>query len=590
MQSDEPEKGTGQPNYKGNLRITHAGISRLITLYTGSLIIGRSASCDIRISDPKVSRRHLSLDIDNDTVTVKDLNSSAGVLVDGLKVDSATVADGSKITIADTQLAFELADILPGGTDEEFFEISAGEDEPTLFESASPTDQTISYDGIQQVFTDHQEPRIAVFSDQGASEYVLKEGETLIGRGHDCDIVIADPAASRHHAMLTRHGRQIVLRDLKSKNGTFMRASRVEERALFNGVNFRIGNTFIVYKAGFSDVDIAAPLASESERRPVVVLPGIMGSELYRGDQLYWPNLRQTLGDPRTISIGYGDTLSLGGIVKEIIIIPGFYKQDAYSDLVTYLEEDLGYLSGHDLLEFPYDWRQDNRDSAEKLKHAIDTWRQDVIGLDKKFTILCHSMGALVSRYYLNCLGGDAHVDKFVALGGAHFGAPFVIQALMYGPDLLPLGIGNKNLQRAMATMPSAYQLVPPYPAAFDPAGKVMDLHAETGWVEPKYRPLLRSAWEFHQEIGQTTQVPTTCIFGYGIKTVDRIQVQKTAPDGTWQKVRFSIAPSGDDRVAERYGYLPGSEILPVRQRHGSIWNDADVKMRIKDELFGPVS
>ena len=43
---------------------------------------------------------------------------------------------------------------------------------------------------------------------------------------------------------------------------------------------------------------------------------------------------------------------------------------------------------------------------------------------------------------------------------------------------------------------------------------------------------------------------------------------------------------AGDNRVVERYGYLEGADIHPVKQHHGSLWNDNDVKMRIRLELL----
>lgn len=79
-------------------------------------------------------------------------------------------------------------------------------------------------------------------------------------------------------------------------------------------------------------------------------------------------------------------------------------------------------------------------------------------------------------------------------------------------------------------------------------------------------------------------RVPTTCIFGYGQKTVTRIIVDELDESG-WRKARFLIEPSGDNRVVDRYGYLEGADIHPVKQTHESLWNDKDVQMRIRLEL-----
>ncbi|MEQ9450089.1 MAG: FHA domain-containing protein [Pseudomonadales bacterium] len=574
---------------RGNMSLNIDGVQKVVRLADGTLTIGRAHDCDVVVTDAKVSRHHLRINVTPSEVAVMDTESSGGTVVDGVRVNAATLADGSVVTVGDTQIFFELFHVpkVAEAQAEEFIEIESGVREPTVVETLVPGELTVSHDGIQQAFHDLTVPRLVVYTpDATTIEYPLTKDRTLIGRDPACDIVLTDAAASRQHAALDLLGRQVILRDLDSKNGTYLRASPVQEQALFNGVNFRIGDTFLVYKAGQQPGDISKQLEQGAGvRRPVVVLPGIMGSELYQGDQLFWPNLSRALRDPTVMSVGRRDSLRLGGIARRIIVVKNFIKLDAYSELVGFLEEELGYVSGQDLLEFPYDWRQDNRDSAEKLKIAVDNWRRDVIGMDTKFTILCHSMGALVSRYYLNCLGGNDHVEKFISLAGAHFGAPFVIQGLMYGPNLLPLGFGRKNLHATLVTMPSAYQLVPPYPTAYGPDGKVIDLHKDDRWVMPEHRHLLRSARDFHHEIGRSTSVPTTCIFGYGVKTVTRIQVDKHG-DGGWEKVRFLIEPAGDNRVVDRYGYLEGADIHPVKQHHGSLWNDNDVKMRIRLELL----
>jgi len=574
--------------FRGSLRVLTANGERIVRLSDGALIVGRAPECDVVVADERVSRRHLRIDISATEIAVTDLGSRQGTLVDGIKVTHATLGEGSIVAIGDCRLRLEqFAETPSHPAPQEYIEVAVGSPEPTLVESLAPGEITVSHPGMQQVYHDNSMPRLVSFSHGGTIEYPLRKELTVLGRDPAADIVLTDPAASRRHCSLERRGDQVVLRDLDSKNGTWLRSQKVQEQALFNGANFRIGDTFLIYKAAFTHDSVSesdASLHDTMQRRPVVVLPGIMGSELYDSQGLLWPNLPRSLREPAKLEVGKSDSLTLGNIAAQIIVIPGFIKLDAYSELVKYLEEGLGYRTGRDLLQFPYDWRQDNRDSAEKLKEAIDDWRKRSIG-DKKVTILCHSMGALVSRYYLECLGGKEYVDKFVTIGGAHFGAPFMVRGLLYGPDLLPLGIGRKGLHSALLSMPSVYQLVPPYPMAYDPAGKVIDLHADPSWASPKYRHLVKSAKDFHTEIGRTTSVPTTCIFGYGVKTVTRIQVDKRGPNG-WEKVRFMMEHAGDNRVVDKFGYLEGADIHPVRQHHGSLWNDNDVKMRIRLELL----
>jgi len=68
------------------------------------------------------------------------------------------------------------------------------------------------------------------------------------------------------------------------------------------------------------------------------------------------------------------------------------------------------------------------------------------------------------------------------------------------------------------------------------------------------------------------------------MKTTTRVDVKRDI-DGRWQHVSFSEELAGDTSVPESSAILPGSDIHPVRQYHGSLYVDNDVKMRLKVEL-----
>jgi hypothetical protein len=50
----------------------------------------------------------------------------------------------------------------------------------------------------------------------------------LVGRDEECDLVIVDRQVSRRHASVIRENDQYVLRDLDSKNGTFVNGQEVQ--------------------------------------------------------------------------------------------------------------------------------------------------------------------------------------------------------------------------------------------------------------------------------------------------------------------------------------------------------------------------
>jgi hypothetical protein len=80
-----------------------------------------------------------------------------------------------------------------------------------------------------------------------------------IGRGPDNDLVFPDREISRHHCRIRREGRQYVLEDLGSKNGTVVNGEAIAgPRVLQDGDEIQIAPRF---RLTFVDVEATAPIA-----------------------------------------------------------------------------------------------------------------------------------------------------------------------------------------------------------------------------------------------------------------------------------------------------------------------------------------
>lgn len=79
--------------------------------------------------------------------------------------------------------------------------------------------------------------------------HALTRAVTRLGRGTDVDIRIDDPGVSRHHAEILL-GREVVLRDLRSTNGTYVDGVQVGEVVLAEGNVIQIGATRLTFRAG----------------------------------------------------------------------------------------------------------------------------------------------------------------------------------------------------------------------------------------------------------------------------------------------------------------------------------------------------
>lgn len=79
------------------------------------VVIGRGNEAELKIDDPGISRRHAQIKIHQNgsetTVTVVDLNSTNGVVLNGHRVSTAVVTDGSEIRLGNTVIIIRLTEV-----------------------------------------------------------------------------------------------------------------------------------------------------------------------------------------------------------------------------------------------------------------------------------------------------------------------------------------------------------------------------------------------------------------------------------------------------------------------------------------------
>jgi pimeloyl-ACP methyl ester carboxylesterase len=201
--------------------------------------------------------------------------------------------------------------------------------------------------------------------------------------------------------------------------------------------------------------------------------------------------------------------------------------------------------------------------------------------------IIAHSLGTMVSRYYIERLGGSARVERAILMGGPHLGTPKILTSMLIAPEVLPFGIMGERLRQIILTFPSNYQIIPIYDVGTDQHGSKINFLKDESWIAPEYLPLLRQGRKFRRELGGLQGFPYVSIFGYGMKTVSNVVLSRDANGGI-QKVDYVNGTAGDDSILEQSAFLQGSEIHPVRQHHGALFVDNDVKMRLKLELSRP--
>jgi len=99
--------GAGTPAQRNPLVLEVNGVRHPLT--PPGFTIGRGSEADLRVNDPGVSRLHARIDVEKDadgatTITLVDLGSTNGLVVDGSKVARADLHDGSRIEIGTTRM------------------------------------------------------------------------------------------------------------------------------------------------------------------------------------------------------------------------------------------------------------------------------------------------------------------------------------------------------------------------------------------------------------------------------------------------------------------------------------------------------
>jgi len=115
--------------------------------------------------------------------------------------------------------------------------------------------------------TRQEMPMLVVYEGEPEGQrWIVDQDVTIIGRGADSDIVIQDRQISRHHAQIERDSGGYLIRDLGSKNGTFVNGEEVIDtpHRLKDGDEIQIA---LCVKMGFVGANATLPLIQTGPER-----------------------------------------------------------------------------------------------------------------------------------------------------------------------------------------------------------------------------------------------------------------------------------------------------------------------------------
>lgn len=234
---------------------------------------------------------------------------------------------------------------------------------------------------------------------------------------------------------------------------------------------------------------MSAVVIGPASRDAVIVIPGIMGSELVdaeAGEVLWGLSPRSYL---RFWTSGTGlerlrvtdreragktGRIRATGLLRFPVASPIFGGFEPYTRLVSAIRRSLSHPDA--LCEFAYDWRLPVALNAARLGDVVEVhlqrWRTHRMGSkNAKVVLTAHSMGGLVARCFAETMGGAPTVRQTVTLGTPFFGAVKAAYLLNAGRGA-PVWLPRARLRELALTLPGVHDLLPSYRCVDEAGGR----------------------------------------------------------------------------------------------------------------------
>ncbi len=214
-------------------------------------IVGRSKG-DIALQDNAVSGEHAEIGFEDGRLYIQDLNSTNGTLLNGGQVWEAFINSGDEITCGGSVFR---VDIKQSAQSASWASLgSEAEEEAPQIDESEVTQLMEERDGKDPL--EGQLPAGAkaglqvISGPDSGQKYILKKRGVVLGRSGD--LKLSDPNVSRKHASIEfMSATRVIIKDLRSRNGTFLNEKWTSVSNLNNADMITLGNTTIKFFLSF---------------------------------------------------------------------------------------------------------------------------------------------------------------------------------------------------------------------------------------------------------------------------------------------------------------------------------------------------
>ncbi len=354
----------------------------------------------------------------------------------------------------------------------------------------------------------------------------------------------------------------------------------------------------------------------------IVLLPGITGSVLSKNGKDIWAasvggifNFIRTLGDSlESLALAEDDPsrdeapdgIVATRVMPDIHLIPGLWSIDGYGKVRNTILERFAVKEGENYIEFPYDWRRTNAASARLLKKTVEpkleAWRQKSGNPDARLILIAHSMGGLVSRWYLEMLDGWEQTRSLITFGTPYRGSVNAVENLHHGMNKKIGPFSLVDLTAALRSFASIYELLPIY-RCVDTGGPELLRVAEVSNFPHIDQQRAQAALAFHHQIRDAVsehgEDPAYALGGYRVHPITGIE-QPTNQSVRLHGDRVEVLRTWKGKDLSGDGTVPRVSAVPLEitdaqtgmfagEKHGSLQNDTAVLTHLRGLLTGQV-
>ncbi|MFE7077378.1 esterase/lipase family protein [Streptomyces sp. NPDC057620] len=361
----------------------------------------------------------------------------------------------------------------------------------------------------------------------------------------------------------------------------------------------------------------------------IVIVPGIMGSELYdtSTDNVIWG-----IANPRWLTrawlrhkglaplhltpderMGDYSRVQARRLLRTPVWSPFLRGIEPYTKLVNLAEATAAHRDA--VMTFPYDWRLPVTVNAQRLAEQARTHLQNwlahpaqtaargqaVQDRPARLVFIAHSMGGLITNAALT-LAGDADLasdTRGILTLGTPFQGSVIAANILNALQGAPLPLPHTSLAAAAATMPSVHELLPRFlcledgldvrhltPSDVDEIGgdkelftQAQDFHtALYGNSLPRQQPIVGARQDTVQSLTVTQGVVRASEYCF-VTNADRELMRD--PNGVPR--RMSVWGDG---TVHRLSAAISTPTIPVPAQHGALANNKKVLPLVEDFLL----